>query len=108
MIDLTEQNPKLKILRAKSMELPLEPGVYIMKDKSGKVIYIGKAKMLKNRVSQYFGSDKNHSLKVCRMVMNVDDFDYIITDSEYEALVLENSLIKQNKPKYNILLKDTL
>ena len=106
MIDLTEQNPKLKILRAKSMELPLEPGVYIMKDKSGKVIYIGKAKMLKNRVSQYFGSDKNHSLKVCRMVMNVDDFDYIITDSEYEALVLENSLIKQNKPKYNILLKD--
>ncbi|MBP3323011.1 MAG: excinuclease ABC subunit UvrC [Clostridia bacterium] len=88
------------------MELPLQPGVYIMKDKQNKIIYIGKAKMLKNRVSQYFGSDKNHSLKVCRMVLNVDDFDYIITDSEYEALVLENSLIKQNKPKYNILLKD--
>jgi len=103
---VTEQNPKLKILRAKAMDLPLQPGVYIMKDKQNKVIYIGKAKMLKNRVSQYFGSDKNHSLKVCRMVLNVDDFDYIITDSEYEALVLENSLIKQNKPKYNILLKD--
>lgn len=103
---MTEQNPKLKALRAKAMELPLQPGVYIMKDKQNKVIYIGKAKMLKNRVSQYFGSDKNHSLKVCRMVLNVDDFDYIITDSEYEALVLENSLIKQNKPKYNILLKD--
>ena len=103
---MTEQNPKLKALRAKAMELPLQPGVYIMKDKQNKVIYIGKAKMLKNRVSQYFGSDKNHSLKVCRMVLNVDDFDYIITDSVYEALVLENSLIKQNKPKYNILLKD--
>ncbi len=100
-------NPKLKQLREKSMKLPLTPGVYIMKNKSGKIIYIGKAKALKNRVSQYFGSPKNHSVKVRKMVENVDDFDYILTDSEFEALVLECSLIKQNMPKYNILLKDS-
>lgn len=100
-------NPKLKELREKSMKLPLTPGVYIMKNKSGKIIYIGKAKALKNRVSQYFGSPKNHCIKVRKMVENVDDFDYILTDSEFEALVLECSLIKQNMPKYNILLKDS-
>ncbi|MBQ6568708.1 MAG: excinuclease ABC subunit UvrC [Clostridia bacterium] len=99
-------NEKLKELRAKSMKLPLTPGVYIMRDKSDKIIYIGKAKALKNRVSQYFGSQNGHSTKVRRMVENVDRFDYILTDSEYEALVLECSLIKQNRPKYNILLKD--
>lgn len=88
------------------MALPLDPGVYIMKNKIGKIIYIGKAKALKNRVSQYFGSQKNHSNKVRRMVENVDHFEYIITTSEFEALVLECSLIKQHKPKYNILLKD--
>lgn len=101
-----ELNPKMKILREKAMRLPLTPGVYIMKNKSGKIIYIGKAKALKNRVSQYFGSQNNHSVKVRKMVENVDDFDYILTDSEFEALVLECSLIKQNMPKYNILLKD--
>lgn len=100
------QNPKLGELRKKSMKLPLTPGVYIMKDKSGKIIYIGKAKILKNRVSQYFGSQNTHTVKVRKMVENVDDFDYIMTDSEFEALVLECSLIKQNMPKYNILLKD--
>ena len=99
-------NPKLKILREKAMRLPLTPGVYIMKNKSGKIIYIGKAKALKNRVSQYFGSQNTHAPKVRKMVENVDDFDYILTDSEFEALVLECSLIKQNQPKYNILLKD--
>ena len=99
-------NEKLHILREKSMKLPLTPGVYIMKNKQGKIIYIGKAKKLKNRVSQYFGSQNKHSVKVRKMVENVDDFDYILTDSEFEALVLEASLIKQNQPKYNILLKD--
>lgn len=100
-------NEKMPYLRKKAMNLPLNPGVYIMKDKSGKIIYIGKAKLLKNRVSQYFGSQNNHSLKVRRMVENVDDFDYILTDTELEALVLECSLIKQHTPKYNILLKDS-
>ncbi len=99
-------NEKMSILREKSMKLPLAPGVYIMKNKHGKIIYIGKAKKLKNRVSQYFGSQNKHSVKVRKMVENVDDFDYILTDSEFEALVLEASLIKQNQPKYNILLKD--
>lgn len=99
-------DPKLRTLRDKAMKLPLSPGVYIMKNKSGKIIYIGKAKALKNRVSQYFGSQTNHMPKVRKMVENVADFDYILTDSEFEALVLECSLIKQNMPKYNILLKD--
>ena len=98
-------NEKIKILRKKAMSLPLEPGVYLMKNKSGKIIYVGKAKALKNRVSQYFGSDKNHEEKVKKMVENVDDFDYILCDSEHEALILECSLIKQYNPKYNILLK---
>lgn len=95
-----------KELRKKAMALPLQPGVYIMKNKDKKIIYIGKAKKLKNRVSSYFGSHSNHSLKVIRMVENVNDFDYILCDSEFEALVLECSLIKQHQPKYNILLKD--
>ena len=99
-------NPKMKELRAKAMALPLQPGVYIMKNAKGEIIYIGKAKKLKNRVSQYFGSQNNHTEKVRRMVENVDDFDYIITDSEFECLILECSLIKQHTPKYNILLKD--
>ncbi|MBR2079368.1 MAG: excinuclease ABC subunit UvrC, partial [Clostridia bacterium] len=100
------EKTKLKQLREKAMKLPLTPGVYIMKNKDKKIIYIGKAKKLKNRVSSYFGSQNNHSTKVRKMVENVDDFDYILTDSEFEALVLECSLIKQNMPKYNILLKD--
>ena len=97
---------KLRRLKDKANKLPLTPGVYIMKDKTGKIIYIGKAKALKNRVSQYFGSQEKHLTKVRKMVENVEDFDYILTDSEFEALVLECSLIKQNMPKYNILLKD--
>ncbi len=96
----------LQELREKSMKLPLSPGVYIMKNKDDHIIYIGKAKALKNRVSQYFGSDKSHPEKVRRMVQNVDHFDYILCSSEFEALVLECSLIKQHQPKYNILLKD--
>ena len=93
-------------LKKRANTLPLTPGVYIMKDKNGKVIYVGKAVALKNRVTQYFGSDLNHSSKVRRMVENVCDFDFILCDTEFEALILENSLIKQYQPKYNILLKD--
>lgn len=100
------QNDRLPQLKAKANKLPLSPGVYIMKDKSGEIIYIGKAKALKNRVTQYFGAGNQHTEKVRRMVSNVEDFEYIICDSEFEALILENSLIKQNQPKYNILLKD--
>ena len=99
-------NERLPYLRKKSMSLPLTPGVYLMKNKKGEIIYVGKAKALKNRVSTYFGSQNNHSIKVRRMVENVEDFDYIMCDSEFEALVLECSLIKQHSPKYNILLKD--
>lgn len=86
--------------------LPELPGVYIMHDASGEVIYVGKAKVLKNRVRQYFGSNKNHSPKVIAMVANIAYFEYIVTDSETEALVLECNLIKKYRPKYNILLKD--
>ena len=100
------RTPKVRELRAKAMALPLLPGVYLMKDAQGNIIYIGKAKALKNRVSQYFGSDTNHPEKVRQMVAHVDRFEYIVTDSEFEALVLECSLIKQYNPKYNILLKD--
>ncbi len=99
-------NPKREQLRKKAMALPLAPGVYIMKNKAKTIIYIGKAKKLKNRVSSYFGSDRQHTLKVKKMVEQVDDFEYIICDSEFEALLLECSLIKQHSPKYNILLKD--
>ena len=97
---------RIKQLRQKAMKLPLSPGVYIMHNASGEIIYIGKAKKLKNRVSQYFGSQQSHPDKVRRMVSQVEDFEYILCDSEFEALVLECSLIKQHTPKYNILLKD--
>ena len=99
-------NEKLPVLRKKSMSLPLTPGVYLMKNNKNEIIYVGKAKALKNRVSSYFGSQNNHTAKVRKMVENVDDFDYIMCDSEFEALILECSLIKQHSPKYNILLKD--
>lgn len=99
-------NPRLYYLHEKAAKLPMTPGVYIMKDKSSKIIYIGKAKKLKNRVGQYFAFKSSHTPKVKKMVESVYDFDYILTDSEFEALVLECSLIKQNMPKYNILLKD--
>lgn len=101
---MTEE--KRRALRRQAMNLPLHPGVYIMHAQDGTIIYIGKAKALKNRVSQYFGSEKNHDGKVRQMVAHVDWFEYILTDSEFEALVLEASLIKQHAPKYNILLKD--
>ena len=93
-------------IKEKLKSLPLCPGVYIMKNKFGDVIYVGKSKQLKNRVSQYFMNSKNHSPKTLAMVSNVANFDYIMTDTEAEALVLECNLIKKYKPKYNILLKD--
>jgi len=93
-------------LKAKANDLPLLPGVYLMMDKSGKVIYVGKAKKLKNRVSQYFQDSAGHTVKTRQMVSQIDKFDTIFVSSEFEALVLENSLIKRHMPRYNILLKD--
>ena len=86
--------------------LPENPGVYLMKNSLGEIIYVGKAKILKNRVRQYFQNSKNHSEKVRAMVKNIAEFEYIVTDSEMEALILECNLIKKYSPKYNILLKD--
>ena len=86
--------------------LPDNPGVYLMKNNLGEIIYVGKAKNLKNRVRQYFRNSKNHSEKVRAMVKNIAEFEYIITDSEIEALILECNLIKKHSPKYNISLKD--
>lgn len=91
---------------AELKKLPESPGVYIMRDKTDDIIYVGKAKILKNRVRQYFQNSANHSLKVKQMVSNIDHFEYIVTGSEVEALILENNLIKKHNPKYNILLKD--
>ena len=93
-------------LKQKALTLPYSPGVYLMKDKTGQVIYVGKAKKLKNRVTQYFQETASHTPKTRRMVSLVDDFDVIVAASEFEALVLECSLIKRHSPKYNILLKD--
>ena len=96
---------KTEMLLEKANNLPLCPGVYIMKDKGGNIIYVGKSRKLKNRVSQYFQQSKK-STKTIQMVSRVDDFEYIICKTEIEALTLENSLIKQHSPKYNIKLKD--
>ncbi|MGL5652066.1 MAG: excinuclease ABC subunit UvrC [Paraclostridium sp.] len=96
MFDIQEQLKKL----------PAEPGVYLMKNENDKIIYVGKAISLKNRVRQYFQSSKNHTSKVKSMVKNIAEFEYIITDSELEALILECNLIKQYRPKYNVLLRD--
>ena len=93
-------------LKEKAHALPLKPGVYIMQDRHNEVIYVGKAKALKNRVSQYFANLASHTEKTRAMVSSIDHFDVIVADSEFEALVLENSLIKRHQPHYNILLKD--
>ncbi|MBR5516080.1 MAG: excinuclease ABC subunit UvrC [Clostridia bacterium] len=96
----------LSELRQRANELPMSPGVYLMKDKQDKIIYVGKSKALKNRVSQYFKESGHSDFKTRKMVSNVDRFDYMLTHTEIEALSLENRLIKLHKPKYNILLKD--
>ncbi len=101
MSDLKRQE-----LLNKALSLPLTPGVYLMYNREDVVIYVGKAKALKNRVCQYFRSGSDHTVKVAKMVSLVDHFEYIVCDNEFEALVLEASLIKQYQPKYNILLKD--
>ena len=93
-------------LKEKALSLPYAPGVYIMRDKTDKVIYVGKAKKLKNRVSQYFQDTASHTPKTKMMVSKIHHFDTIVAASEFEALVLECSLIKRYMPKYNILLKD--
>ena len=97
-------NEHIKRLREKAAALPATPGVYLMKDKSGKIIYVGKSRKLPNRVTNYFTGE--HSGKTARMVAAVADFDTILCDSEIEALSLENVLIKQHRPRYNIKLKD--
>lgn len=95
-----------QVLRKKAMDLPLTPGVYLMKNADGKIIYVGKSKALRNRVSQYF-SDVSKDVKTAAMVSAVRDFEFMLTDTEIEAFTLENKLIKLHKPKYNILLKDS-
>ena len=87
-------------------KLPRSPGVYIMHDKNDEIIYVGKAISLRNRVRQYFQSSKDKSAKIQQMISKIDRFEYIVTDSELEALVLENNLIKENRPRYNTMLRD--
>lgn len=101
-----QMNDRLDFLREKANKLPLTPGVYQMKDSGGKIIYIGKAKALKNRVTSYFRAVESHNAKTYRLVQNIYDFDFIVTPTELDALVLEANLIKLHSPKYNILLKD--
>ncbi len=93
-------------VKEKALKLPQSPGVYIMMNSDKEIIYVGKAKKLYNRVNSYFRSNASHNSKTKMMISRIFDFDYIITDTEFEALVLENSLIKRHKPKYNIILKD--
>ena len=87
-------------------KLPAKPGVYLMHDAKDEIIYVGKAISLKNRVRQYFQSSRNKGVKIEQMVTHIARFEYIVTDSELEALVLENNLIKEYSPKYNTMLKD--
>ena len=96
---------RIKNLREKAGNLPLLPGVYIMRSKSGEIIYVGKAKNLKRRVSSYFNKEQQ-SLKTRLLVAKIADIRYIVVNSEADALLLENNLIKQHKPRYNVLLKD--
>jgi len=104
-VGLLLKEEKLKKLLEKANSLPLTPGVYLMKDQEGKIIYVGKSRKLKNRVSQYF-QNNSKQIKTARMVANVHDFEYFLCSTEIEALALENTLIKQHTPKYNIRLKD--
>ena len=86
--------------------IPDKPGVYLMNNEKGKIIYVGKAKNLRNRVSSYFKNINSHNAKTLELVKNINDIEFFICKTEVEALILENNLIKKNKPKYNILLKD--
>src|ERR1700748_2112704 len=99
------QSPQ-SLLREKVAKLPLAPGVYLYKDPAGKVIYVGKAKVLRARVRSYFNDDKLLDVKTGTLIGEARDIDYILVDNEEEALALENNLIKQYKPRFNILLRD--
>jgi len=94
------------VIQEELKKLPNSPGVYLMHDKNDEIIYVGKAKVLKNRVRQYFQSSRGKSSKILKMVENISYFEYIVTDSELEALILECNLIKKHSPKYNTMLKD--
>ncbi len=96
----------LKDFSQKLAKLPKKPGVYLMKDKNATVIYVGKAKLLKNRVSSYFRAFERHTPKTKTLIVNIADFEYIITSTEVEALILEANLIKKYKPRFNVMLKD--
>src|ERR671927_570929 len=93
-------------LREKVAQLPLAPGVYLYKDAGGKVIYVGKAKILRNRARSYFSEERQADVKTGTLISEARDIDYILVDNEKEALALENNLIKQYKPRFNILLRD--
>src|ERR1044071_24432 len=93
-------------LQAKLKMLPVGAGIYLHKNESGKIIYVGKAKNLRNRVRQYFQSSRHQDAKTRRLVKNIADFEFIVVDNEVEALVLEANLIKKHKPRFNVLLKD--
>ena len=94
------------VVRAKLAVMPTDPGVYQLKDVNGKILYIGKAISLRNRVKSYFGSQRGFSVKTRALISNVADFDFVVTDTEVEALVLENNLIKRYKPRYNVVFRD--
>ncbi len=96
----------MEALRERLKHVPLQPGVYLFKDQADRVIYVGKAKILRNRLRSYFQSPQHLLPKVKAMMMRVADFDYVVSGSEVEALILENNLIKAYQPRYNILLRD--
>src|SRR5690242_17198985 len=103
---MTTEHDRFPQFRERLATLPTTPGVYIMRDATGMIIYVGKAVNLRNRVRTYFGALTGQAPKVARMVSHVADFEYILTDTELEALILENQLIKKHKPHYNVRLKD--
>src|SRR3712207_927611 len=95
-----------QVFEERLKNVPLAPGVYIWKDAFGKILYVGKSKALRDRMRSYFGAPRGLSSKTRRMVSQIADFDTVLTSSELEALLLEMNLIKQHRPKYNVLLKD--
>ena len=103
-MEVSQQN--LERLKKKSKKLPPSCGVYLMKDNAGKIIYVGKAKNLRNRVSSYFIGINSHDNKTRHLVADISNFEVMLVDTEVESLILERSLIKTHYPKYNILLKD--
>src|SRR4051812_3839493 len=103
---LSETQARIAALKEQIGSYPTSPGVYIMKSSTDKIIYIGKAKVLRSRLRSYFNNDRGHSAKTRSLVSNVTKIDYILTSTEVEAFLLEASLIKKHRPKYNIRLKD--